>query len=105
MMNVGIDIGYSSVKTVGGPDRTVAFPSVVGTPDRARFAVGGADGHIILDLPGDGTWLVGEGAVAQSRFVDRREDRGWIASNAYRRLMLAGFTELTAATWCELVVV
>ena len=104
-MNVGIDIGYSSVKAVAGSHRLVTFPSVVGTPDRARFAVSSADGHIILDLPGDGVFLIGEGAVAQSRFVDRREDRGWIASSAYRRLMLAGFTELTAATWCELVVV
>jgi plasmid segregation protein ParM len=83
----------------------VTFPSVVGTPDRARFAVSSGDGHIILDLPGDGVYLIGEGAVAQSRFVDRREDRGWIASNAYRRLIIAGFTELTAATRCELVVV
>ena len=104
-MNVGIDIGYSSVKAVAGSDRLVTFPSVVGTPDRARFAVRSADGHIVLDLPGDGVFLIGEGAVAQSRFVDRREDRGWIASAAYRRLMLAGFTELTAATSCELVVV
>jgi plasmid segregation protein ParM len=104
-MNIGIDIGYSSVKAVGGPDRLVTFPSVVGTPDRARFAVNGADGQIILDLPGDGTWLVGEGAVAQSRFVDRREDRGWIGSDAYRRLIIAGFTELTTATSCDLLVV
>ena len=104
-MNVGIDIGYSSVKAVAGPDRLVSFPSVVGTPDRARFAVNSADGHMIIDLPGEGSWLVGEGAIAQSRFVDRREDRGWIASNAYRRLVLAGFTELTVATWCDLVVV
>lgn len=104
-MNIGIDIGYSSVKAVGGPDRLVNFPSVVGTPDRARFAVGGADGQIVLNLPGDGTWLVGEEAIAQSRFVDRHEDRGWIASDAYRRLILAGFTELTTATSCDLLVV
>jgi plasmid segregation protein ParM len=104
-MNIGIDIGYSSVKTVAGPDRLSAFPSVVGTPDRARFAVNGADGHIIVDLPGEGSYLVGEGAIVQSRFTDRREDRGWIASNAYQRLMLAGFTNVTAAAWCELVVV
>ena len=104
-MNVGMDVGYSATKAVAGPERLVTFPSVVGTPDRARFAVGSADGHIILELPGDGTWLVGEGAVAQSRFVDRREDRGWIASDAYRRLMLAGFTQLTTATSCDLVVV
>jgi plasmid segregation protein ParM len=104
-MNVGIDIGYSSVKAVGGPDRLVTFPSVVGTPDRARFAVDEANGHIVLDLPGDGTWLVGEGAIAQSRFVDRREDRGWIASDAYRRLVVAAFTELTTATSCDLLIV
>jgi len=104
-MNVGIDIGYSSVKTVAGPDRLVTFPSVVGTPDRARFAVNSTDGQVIIDLPGEGSWLVGEGAITQSRFVDRREDRGWIASGAYRRLMLAAFTDATAATWCELVVV
>jgi hypothetical protein len=78
---------------------------VVGTPDRARFAVGHADGQIVLDLTGDGAWLAGEGAVTQSRLVGRREDRGWIASDAYRRLMLAGFTELTTATSCDLVVV
>jgi len=104
-MNVGIDIGYSSVKAPVGADRLVSFPSVVGTPDRARFAVDNPDGHLVLELPGGGSWFVGEGAVAQSRFVDRREDRGWISSEAYHRLMLAGFTELTAATWCELAVV
>ncbi len=104
-MNVGIDIGYSSVKAVAGPDRLVTFPSVVGTPDRARFAVNSTDRHIIINLPGEKSWLVGEGAISQSRFVDRREDRDWIVSNAYRRLMLAGFTEVTAAAWCELVVV
>jgi plasmid segregation protein ParM len=104
-MNLGIDIGYSSVKTVAGPDRLVAFPSVVGTPDRARFSVNDADRHIVIDVPGEGRWLVGEGAITQSRFVDRREDRGWIASDAYRRLMLAGFTGATAAAWCELAVV
>lgn len=104
-MNVGIDVGYSSVKVVGGPDRLITFPSVVGTPDRARFAVGSADGHIVLDVPGDGSWLVGDGAVTQSRFVDRREDRGWISSDTYHRLMLASFSELTAATACDLAVV
>ena len=104
-MNVGIDVGYSSVKVVGGLDRLITFPSVVGTPDRARFAVGSVDGHIVLDVPGDGSWLVGDGAVAQSRFVDRREDRGWISSETYHRLMLAGFSEVTVATACDLVVV
>ncbi len=43
-MNVGIDIGYSAVKVVSGPDRIVTFPSVVGTPGRARFSINGAGG-------------------------------------------------------------
>lgn len=103
-MNVGIDLGYSATKVIGGADRAISFPSVVGTPDRARFSMDGQS-EIVIDVPGDGTWLVGEGAVAQSRFLDRREDRGWIESAAYRRLMLAAFTEITAATSCDLVVV
>ena len=100
-MNIGLDVGYSAVKAYGGTDRKVSFPSVVGTPDRARFSVNGSNGDILLDVPGDGRWLVGDGAVAQSRFLDRREDRNWIESDAYRRLMLASFTELTTATSCD----
>jgi len=42
-MNVGMDIGYSAVKVVSGPDRMVTFPSVVGTPDRARFSINAAN--------------------------------------------------------------
>ena len=103
-MNVGVDVGYSAVKAMYG-GRRVAFPSVVGTPDRARFSLNGhAAGDIVLNLP-DGTWLVGQGAVEQSRFVNRREDRAWIKSDEYYRLILATFTELTAATAADLVVV
>jgi actin-like ATPase involved in cell morphogenesis len=102
-MNTGIDIGYSAVKVkVAG--KQVTFPSVVGTPDRARFSLNGPADDIILDLP-DGKWLVGQGAIEQSRFAPRREDRAWISSDEYQRLMLAAFTELTAATSCDLVVV
>ena len=102
-MNAGIDIGYSASKgkTVS---RQIIFPSVVGTPDRARFSLDGPADDIILNLPG-GTWLVGQGAVEQSRFVNRREDRSWIESDAYYRLMLASFTELTTATSVDLTIV
>jgi plasmid segregation protein ParM len=105
-MNIGLDIGYSAVKAVNNGRPGVTFPSVVGTPERARFSLNGNAGtNIFLNLLDGTTWLVGHGAVEQSRFVDRREDRDWIASDAYHRLMLAAFTELTAATACDLVVV
>jgi len=104
-MNLGLDLGYSAVKAVAGPQRMVTFPSVVGTPDRARFSINGTGGDIILDTLGNGTFLVGEGAIMQSRFVDRREDRAWIESDAYRCLMLAAFTEMTTATSCDLMIV
>ena len=41
----------------------------------------GPGGDIILDLPGDGTWLVGEGTTSQNRLVDRREAQGKTRSN------------------------
>ncbi len=102
-MNVGIDIGYSSVKAVVG-HRRISFPSVVGTPDRARFSLNGHAADIVLDLP-DGSWLVGQGAVEQSRFLNRREDRAWIESDEYYRLVLAVLTEVTTATVVDLLVV
>ena len=103
-MNAGFDVGYSAVKAVGN-DRRVTFPSVVGTPDKARFSLNGAtENDIMLNLT-DGTFLIGQGAVEQSRFVNRREDRSWIESDEYYRLMLATFTELTTATSCDLMVV
>ena len=103
-MNVGIDLGYSSVKAIGGTGRAITFPSVVGTPDKGRFSLN-EHKDIVLDVPGNGVCLIGESAVMQSRFIDRREDRSWIEGDAYYKLMLASFSELTMATVCELVVV
>jgi len=101
-MNIGLDIGYSAVKAVSG-HRWVTFPSVVGTPDRARFSLDGRGNDIIFTMPDH--VLVGWGAVEQSRFVHRREDRAWIESDEYYCLMLAAFTELTTATVADLRVV
>jgi plasmid segregation protein ParM len=103
-MNVGIDLGYSAVKAIGGTGRAITFPSVVGTPDLGRFSLDAKE-DILLDVPGDGLCLIGKSAVLQSRFIDRREDRGWIEGDAYHKLMLAAFTELTTATACDFVVV
>jgi len=101
-MNLGLDLGYSAVKAVSGR-RRVNFPSVVGTPDKARFSFSGDNTGIILTEPAN--VLVGEQAVTQSRFVNRREDRSWIESDEYYHLALAALTELTKATVTELRIV
>jgi plasmid segregation protein ParM len=110
-MNAGLDVGYSHTKAVSG-ERRVHFPSVVGTPDRARFSLNGADfanpadsanpraDSIILTEPQ--AVAVGEGAVMQSRFLHRREDRRWIESPEWYALTLAALTELSTAHWAEL---
>ena len=101
-MNVGIDLGYSAVKLVSDRRRKT-FPSVVGTPDLGRFSLEEQHGHVVLSVPEH--VLVGEGAMTQSRFVNRREDRAWIESAEYYHLFLAALTELTTATVADLLVV
>lgn len=101
-MNTGLDVGYSATKLVSG-ERRVSFPSAVGTPDKARFSVNGAAGSIILVEPDN--VAVGEGAVRQSRFLHRREDRAWIESPEWYALALAAFSEVTTATRVEMRVV
>jgi plasmid segregation protein ParM len=101
-MNVGMDLGYSAVKAISG-SRRITFPSVVGTaPDRARFSLNG-NSAIVLTHPTN--VIVGEEAVAQSRFLARREDRGWIESDGWYALALASMTELTSATVADLAIV
>jgi len=101
-MNVGLDLGYSHVKLCSG-DRSAHFPSVVGTPDRARFSLNGTDRDILLEAPAQ--VLVGEGAITQSRFANRREDRGWIESEEYYHLFLAALTEATRASAVDIFLV
>lgn len=97
-MNIGIDIGYSAVKAASGQKRVI-FPSVVGTPDKARFSLNGSQ-TLIMAAPEH--VAVGEGAIQQSRFVHRREDRAWIEGPEWYMLALAALTELTEATVAEL---
>lgn len=100
-MNIGLDIGYSHTKAVWGghnPAQAI-FPSVVGTPDKARFSLA-AENSLTLTYPFH--VQVGEGAVTQSRFFQRREDRHWIESDEWMALALAALTECTAANFAEL---
>jgi plasmid segregation protein ParM len=100
-MNIGLDIGYRAVKAVSD-GRRVIFPSVVGTPEVARFSLSGDNG-IILSHPV--TVQVGDGAITQSRFSNRREDRSWIHSDEWYSLFLSAITELTTATRVDLHIV
>jgi len=101
-MNVGLDIGYFASKAVA-KDRRVLIHSAVGSPDKARFSFSEDGVGIILTEPAH--ILVGEQAVRQSRFLDRREDRAWIESEEYYHLVLAAFTETTTATRTDLHIV
>jgi PRTRC genetic system protein D len=101
-MNVGLDLGYSAVKLVADGRRRT-FPSVVGTPEVGRFSLDQQENHIVLTRPE--RVLVGEGAMTQSRFVNRREDRAWIESAEYYHLFLAALTELTTATVADVLLV
>lgn len=92
-MNIGLDIGYSSVKVMGGFDNRATFPSIVGTPDRAHFSLNGNEHSIVLLEPAH--VQVGEIAARQSRLVKRREDRAWIESPEWYQLFIAALSELT----------
>lgn len=96
-----MDIGYSATKIVTDTKRGT-FPSVVGTPEQSRFSANG-NGHndIMLSVPERGAWQVGQSAVEQSRFVKRREDRGWITGDEYYTLFLAALSEATNANSVE----
>ncbi|MCS7226785.1 MAG: ParM/StbA family protein [Gloeomargarita sp. SKYB31] len=101
-MNIGLDVGYSHTKAVTGDRPPIIFPSVVGTPDKARFSLTTENG-IVLTYPRH--VQVGAGAVTQSRFLQRREDRHWVESEEWLDLALAALTELTTATFSELRIV
>jgi len=83
-------------------DRRVTFPSVIGTPDKARFSLNGS-ASIVLTYPDH--VQVGEGAISQSRFLNRREDRRWVESPEWYDLFLAALTELTTAKAVDLRIV
>ena len=81
-VHAGLDIGYSSTKAYydNGYFRE---PSIVGTYED-WFAVEG--NRRVIELDGV-RYLFGKDAIDQSQIVERREDRAWIKSDMYRRLM------------------
>jgi len=93
-MKVGLDVGYSETKAVSG-ERRVSFPSVVGTPDKARFSLNDRAGIVLVEPE---PVQVGAEAVAQSRFLHRREDRRWVEGDEWYSLYLAAMSELSTAT-------
>lgn len=101
-MRIGLDIGYSAVKVVSG-QRRASFPTAIGTVDKARFSVNSHEGALILVEPEH--VQVGDAAIAQSRFVRRREDRAWVESGEWYNLFLVALTESTAAKRADLMIV
>lgn len=104
-MRAGLDVGYSYTKAIAGTSRRVIFPSVVGTPERARFGLQdqGETSTIFLTVPKQ--VQVGSGAIRQSRFIGGREDRAWIETEEWYLLVLAALSGLTKATKAEFTVV
>ncbi len=91
-MIIGLDIGYNAVKVFDGKTKTL-FSSVSGTVNRSRFGLSAKD-DFIVKIPGDGEWMIGETAVAESRIVSRREDRKWISTPEYYRLFIAALSKV-----------
>jgi plasmid segregation protein ParM len=91
---IGLDIGYNAVKAVRGKAQTT-FPSVVGTADLSAFSLNTGN-DVLIEHQGK-TFLVGESAILQSRFVDRREDRHWFESEEYLILYFAALSALNVA--------
>jgi len=83
---IGIDLGYGYCKAASPIGESI-FASAIGTPDTGRFGLN-LNGTRQLVVDGN-TWLVGEEAVEQSRFLQRREDRRWIESDEYHTLLIA----------------
>ena len=95
MKSIGLDVGYSETKAKD-KDGRVSFASVVGTADKAHWSLA-ESATIILTEPGP--VQIGEGAVSQSRFLRRREDRGWIESDEWYALFLAALSELAKGSF------
>ncbi len=93
-MYLGIDIGYSSVKSVGD-DTRASFPSVTGTPEGASFSLNGNEA-MVLAKPAH--VAIGEAAVLQSRFSNRQEGRNWIDTPDYKYLFYGALAQHTTAT-------
>jgi plasmid segregation protein ParM len=84
------DIGYAYTKLYAGEDIKVRFPSVVGTPDWARFSLN--DAAVVAVTVGDVEYFVGDSAIIGSQFSERSEDRDWISTPEYMALFHAALS-------------
>ena len=92
MLQAGIDIGYTHTKAMTDGQKSINFPSVVGTEYEVPFTLQD-DGHGIKFLTPQRA-VIGDSAITFSDLVTRREDRNWIASEDYYLLFLAALSEL-----------
>jgi actin-like ATPase involved in cell morphogenesis len=90
-IHAGIDIGYSSTKVYADGVSGVIIPSVIGTPDMpiTTFHNGRVEDHLVVEIPSDSQYLVGDSAIKLSRITQRREDRTWIGQQEYYILLAA----------------
>jgi PRTRC genetic system protein D len=102
-MNITVDIGYNTTKTIGPDRKPIIFPSITGTPDKSRFSLNGHSDGIILTSPFHK--LVGEQVEEQSLFSQRWEDRDWIKTDDYLAMLYAAFTEVTGSVHANVNVV
>lgn len=95
IVTIGLDVGYYETKLVALSDKKIerSFPSIVGTPDMAKFAAM-PERNFTISVNGT-TKLIGKEAIEQSRWAVRREDRSWIESEQWKMLFLAALSEIT----------
>lgn len=89
---VGLDIGYANTKIVT-PEGTTIFPSVVGSPEQAKFDSINADHTMTIRIQNE--WRnVGRGAVVQSENTIRRNERGWYSTPEYLTILHAALLQI-----------
>lgn len=93
MKPVGLDIGYAQTKVVSTNHQSV-FPSIVGTPDQSQFQLNEGSRYLLIQGADGKLYNVGQGAVEQSRFTARQEDRNWITSKEYGVILTAALSTL-----------
>lgn len=94
---IGLDIGYAQVKIVAEGIQH-AFPSIVGTPDQSSFNLSETQRYMLVKDAEGHLHNVGQGAIDQSRFTARQEDRGWITSKEYDILLKAALSLVTTGS-------
>jgi len=92
MKVIGLDIGYANTK-ITSEGGTSIFPSVVGSPEQAKFDSITHDSTVTIRVQGE--WRnVGHGAVLQSENTIRRNERGWYETPEYLSIFHAALLQI-----------